>query len=174
MIRDASGKGQIGSAHTRVMMALISSLLILSACVDSNENSGLSDADLTAIRSLNETYVQAWLQDDTLSVLNTLADDAIIMPAGLRPISGKKNIRKFWWPGDGSRTVITDYTMEVKEIEGSGDIAYSRGAGRITFTYEKNGENSEHNNATMSLTVYRRQPDGGWQIWRRMWGQLQR
>ncbi|NIU01155.1 MAG: hypothetical protein GWN62_18880, partial [Aliifodinibius sp.] len=99
--------------------------------------------------------------DDTSAILNTLDEQAVLMPAGMKPIIGKENIKQFWWPNDGSRTKVTEYTMKVMEIDGNNDLAYTRGRAELTFTYEKDEEKTEQTNSTMSLTLYRRDPEKG-------------
>ncbi|MDX1619108.1 MAG: DUF4440 domain-containing protein, partial [Balneolaceae bacterium] len=104
--------------------------------------------------------------------LRLLAEDAIIMPSGIRPISGKKDIGRFWWPDDGSTTIIDFYETEIEEISGEGRLAYVRGTGHLEFSYENGGEMSEHSSDNMFLMVVRKNDDGQWKIWRRMWGGL--
>lgn len=86
----------------------------------------LSDRDREAIRALTEAYVAGWLRDDTTAVMNTLAPDAVIMPAGMQPIIGQEAIRAFWWPGDGSRTQVTSFTLTVDEMGGNTRTAWVR------------------------------------------------
>ena len=132
----------------------------------------LAAEDHAALQALEEAYVEAWLADDTLSVLSTLDAQAVLMPGGQEPINGLNNIRQFWWPDDGSRTDITQYTITIDEIAGSGDLAYSRARGDLSFTYEQDGTTSALESTAISLTVYRRQADGSWRILRRMWAPL--
>ena len=133
---------------------------------------GLSTADRAAIRGLDSAYVDAWLRDDTAGVLATLASDAVLMPAGQRPLTDRAAIRDFWWPRDGSRTRITAYTTTIDEITGAGDLAYVRGTGELAFIYEKAGVRSEITSRNMTLTIVKRGPEGRWRIARRMWGPL--
>ena len=132
----------------------------------------LSDADRQAIEALDTAYVNAWLQDDTAGVLATLAPDAVLMPGGVRPITGDAAIRQFWWPTDGSSTRVTAYTTTIDEIEGTASIAYVRGTGAITFTYAKDTVVTELTSNNMTLTVLTKQSDGRWLISRRMWAGL--
>lgn len=131
---------------------------------------GLSDAERAEIRELDAAYVDAWLRDDTVAVLATLAADAVLMPAGQRPLTDLDAIRDFWWPRDGSRTVITAYTTTIDEIGGGPEVAYVRGTGQLAFTYEKDGVSNQITSRNMTLTIVRRGVDGRWRILRRMWG----
>ncbi len=133
---------------------------------------GLSDADRTAIRRLDSAYVDAWLRDDTAAVLGTLMPDAVLMPAGQRPLTDPGAIRGFWWPTDGSRTRVTSYTTTVDEIGGGPEAAFVRGTGLLSFTYEKDSVVSQVTSRSMTLTVVTRDSAGRWRIARRMWGPL--
>lgn len=132
----------------------------------------LSSEERAALHRLDSAYVQAWLRDDTAAVLATLAPDAILMPAGVRPLQGDSAIRSFWWPRDGSRTRITAYQSTVDEVDGTPALAYMRGRGTMSFTYEKDTLRIQQTSRNMVLTVAARQRDGSWRILRRMWGNL--
>jgi len=131
---------------------------------------GLSESDREAIRALEHDYTANWLAGDTLAVMNLLAEEAVIMPAGIRPISGIREIRSFWWPDDGSTTTVERYVTVIDEIAGDGRLAYVRGTGHLEFTYAMDGEMSEHTSDNMFLMVVRKNAEGKWKIWRRMWG----
>jgi uncharacterized protein (TIGR02246 family) len=130
----------------------------------------LSDQDREEIQALTEAYVAGWLRDDTTGVMNTLAPDAVIMPAGMQPIAGEEAIRAFWWPNDGSRTQVTDFTLTVDEIGGNAQMAWVRATGALTFTYEKDTTRTEQSSRNMTLMVLTRGPDDHWRISRHMWG----
>ena len=154
----------------RCIRAFARAVVLAGTSLGCANRGGLSDADRTAIHQLDSSYVQAWLRDDTAAVLATLAPDAVLMPAGQRPLTGADAIRAFWWPTDGSRTHITAYTTTIDEIGGGPDVAYARGTGQLSFTYEKDSTSSQVTSRNMTLTIVTRGPDGGWRIARRMWG----
>jgi uncharacterized protein (TIGR02246 family) len=128
-----------------------------------------STIDRAAVRAAADAYVQAWLNDDRAAVMATLDEDAVLMPAGMQPLATRAAIEHFWWPDDGSRTRVTGYTLDVDEVDGSGDLAWTRGHAAISFTYEKGETRLEQTNPTIDLTLYRRHADGSWRITRRMW-----
>ena len=132
----------------------------------------LTDGDRAAIQTLEDAYAAAWLASDTLGVLDMLDPAAVLLPGGQEPVVGLDAIRAFWWPRDGSRTVITRYVSTLDELEGTADLAYSRGRGELAFTYEQGGTTSALESTAISLTLYRRQQDGTWRILRRMWAPL--
>lgn len=147
-------------------------LVLLVSCTSAPAENALSPDDMAEIRALTDAYVAGWLAGDPDAVMSTLAEDAILQPAGQEPIRGHDAIRAFWWPDDGSTTTILEYEVELQEIGGSGSHAFSRGRGVLSFRYEQGGTVSEATSEATSLTVYRRQTDGSWLIARRMWAAL--
>jgi ketosteroid isomerase-like protein len=143
--------------------------LAVLACAPA-EPKAFSSADERAIRQVDSLYVAAWLRDDTTAVLRTLAPDAVLMPAGQRPLTTPNEIRAFWWPSDGSRTKILTFHRVIDEITGDANLASVRGTDTLTFTYDKGQTHSQLASRSMTLAVLRRQPDGSWRISRMMWG----
>ena len=103
-------------------------------------------------------------------VMNTLAPDAVLMPAGQRPLPSPNAIRAFWWPSDSSHTRILTFQRTIDEVGGDANVAWMRGTDSLTFTYAKGGTMSQLTSRSMSLAVLRRQADGSWRISRMMWG----
>ena len=123
------------------------------------------------MREASEAYVAAWRANDATAVLATLTDDAVIMPAGSEPITGKDRIRAFWFPPEQPPTIITEYVSSIEDLEVSGTLAYVRGRAELAFTWEQDGEQQTASNYSAFLMVLRR-TDAGWKIARRMWGRL--
>lgn len=130
----------------------------------------LSAGDRAAIDSVQRRYVSAWLRDDTVGVLATLAPDAMLLPPGLPPVVGEGAIRDHWWPRDGSHTTITAFTLSSDEVDGGGSFAYSRGLSTLAWTYSKDGATQSQSGRNIGLTIFRRMDDGRWLIHRQMWG----
>ena len=165
MTRHMFNRRSLGAGLSTVVIAIV---LATAGCTGRR----LTEADRAAIRALDSLYVDAWLRDDTTAVLATLVPDAVLMPAGQRPLSGLDAIRNFWWPTDGSSTKVTAYTTTIDEIDGTRDLAYVRGTGQISFTYTKDTVSTDITSRSMTLSVVEPGPDGGWRIVRRMWGTL--
>ena len=129
-----------------------------------------STADERAVRAVDSTYVAAWLRDDTTAVMSTLAPDAVLMPAGQRPLTTPNDIRAFWWPSDGSHTRILTFRRTIDEVAGESNVAWVRGTDTLSYTYDKGTTHSQTGSRSMTLAVLRRQSDGSWRISRMMWG----
>ena len=57
----------------------------------------ISDADRAAILALDSTFVNAWLKDDTTTVLSVFAADAVLLPPGSPPVNGRwRVVRQMW------------------------------------------------------------------------------
>lgn len=133
----------------------------------------LSPEDREGIRALEGAYTSAWMANDSAAVMATLAAGAVIVPGGVGAIEGEAAIRDFWWPEDGPTTTVTSYTTTIDEIGGSGSVAYLRGRGELTFTWESpDGTGGERTSRSVFLAVVRKGPDGAWKIARRMWSNL--
>jgi uncharacterized protein (TIGR02246 family) len=135
-----------------------------------SESASFTPADDRAIRTLDSTFVAAWLRDDTTAVLATIADDAVLMPVGQYPLTSKDAVKAFWWPTDGSRTRILTFSRVIDDLDGAADVAYMRGTDTLTYTYANGGPPSQMVSRSMTLAVLRKQADGQWRYSRMMWG----
>ena len=125
----------------------------------------------TLVRAADAAYVKAWLNNDRAAVLATLADDAILMPAGQYPLKNRDEINRFWWPADGSTTRILVFERVIDELTVEGNLAMVRGSDSVTFEYGKAGAAvSKQTSRSMTLAIYRLQSNGSWRISRMMWG----
>lgn len=132
----------------------------------------LSAEDQATIRSIASQYAASWEQDDTTGVLALFAEDAMIFPSGLEPLHGKEALAAFWWPGDGSVTVVHAYHIEVEEVDGCVDHAYSLERGVLDFSYTHGELDMRKTSRSQAVTTYHRQEDGQWKITRRIWTDL--
>jgi ketosteroid isomerase-like protein len=153
------------------LAAIALAWLLMAACGPSG--TGFTAEDEAAIRALEEAYRTAWLANDSAAVMATLAASAVLMPAGVEPLVGDSAIRGYWWPDDGSETIITAYEIDVDEVAGSGRLAFLRGRGTIEFTYrDPDGVASELSSRAAHLSVARKGPDDEWRIARRAWSRI--
>lgn len=128
--------------------------------------------DRAAVEAATQAYRTAWLTNDPEQVMATLTPDAVIYPSTLSPIKGADAIRAFWFPRDSS-TRVTDLELTIESIHVDGDTAITSGMGSLTFVVTQNGVTSPpRTQRHWHVNVLRRQPDGSWKIWRRMWGDV--
>jgi uncharacterized protein (TIGR02246 family) len=128
--------------------------------------------DRVAIRSLDSTFVQAWLSDDTAGVLSVFRPDAVLLPPGTLPVAGLAGIRAFWWPTDGSHTRITSFERQILEIEGTKGLAFIRVTAALAWTYAKGGPPTSQTSRSTDLILVAPDSAGHWRVIRQMWSTL--
>lgn len=129
---------------------------------------GLAD-DASELRRINEAYLEAWLSDDASGVLALFEAEARISPSSLCPIEGLEEMGAFWFPDDGSVTTIHRFEAEDLSASVLGDLAVTTQKTVLEWSYEKGDTRMGRVQEGIDTTVFRRQPDGGWKIWRKMW-----
>jgi uncharacterized protein (TIGR02246 family) len=129
--------------------------------------------DRAAVDSATRAYREAWLANDADRVMATLTPDAVIYPSTLPPISGAAAIRQFWFPASGPATRVVGLEMTIDNIHVDGDTAVVSGTGSLSFIMtDAKGASTQRTQQHWHVNVLRRQRDGRWLIWRRMWGDL--
>lgn len=114
-----------------------------------------------ALRSADEQLQQAVAQRDLERIMSFYSEDAILLPAAKKLISGKAAIRDEWAsiltiPGFANQSQLTSL-----EIARAGDMAYTTG----TYLSDLIGEDGKPvKEPGKWLTVWKRQPDGAWRI----------
>jgi uncharacterized protein (TIGR02246 family) len=130
-------------------------------------------ADRLAVERIIQAYRTAWLANDRAQVMATLTADATLYPSTLAPVAGADAIARFWFPATGPATRVTALEAEIDDVLIHGDVAVVSGRGSLTFVTSANGVESEpRTQRHWHVNVLRRQRDGRWLIWKRMWGDL--
>ena len=81
---------------------------------------GLTPDDVKAIKATIEAYRTSWLQGDAKGVLNTFAEDALLLPHhGDPPVQGITAIQNYWFGAGGPATTITGLKITVEQVGGS-------------------------------------------------------
>lgn len=150
----------------------MSSLLLTIVLALPTPGAALSPADAAAVRELDRKYVEGWLAGDPEAVLSVFVEDAVIIPSGMQPIRGHEAMRGFWWPDDGSTTVIDSYETRIDEVRGSNGTAWAWGTGRLVFTWEKDGQSSVHTSDSVFTMVAQRDSRGSWKMTHRTWSDV--
>ena len=151
---------------TRPCLAAVLALA-LGACAHGGARP--AEADVQALRAVNDAYRRAWLANDSEGVMRLFAPDAVLMPHhGLQPVVGSDEIRAFWF-APGPATAITRLDLQLDDISIRGDTGLVRGRSQVEWTVAKDGGVERWMNAGTFLTVLRRGPDGTWLITHHMW-----
>jgi histidine triad (HIT) family protein len=126
--------------------------------------------DIDSIKAAYAAYYKAWLQNDSTAVMKTVDTTAIILPSGQQPIKGVDAIRKFWFPNDGSKFMVTKFDYTIDDFKFDTHSAYVMGHSSMSFISEKDGIKTVKENQQQYHTTYlQRQTDGRWLITSRVW-----
>lgn len=123
-----------------------------------------SAADLAAIATFNQRYLQA-INDGDIAALSALTtEDHIMLAPNRLPLIGKEandnaNRRAF-------EQFDIDETWTPKETVVAGDWAWQRGTYKVIATPKSGGES--HTSTGNFLRIYRRQQEGSWRMIRDM------
>jgi ketosteroid isomerase-like protein len=121
--------------------------------------------DEAAVRGLCQQYAAAWLAGDAGGVLALYAPDAVLIPHhGEEPVTGKENIRLFWFNPDYPPTRVLKMENTIVEADGSGGMAFVRGVGYLEYEFQ----NQRYSNRGNFVQIFKRGPDG-WKIFRHIW-----
>jgi uncharacterized protein (TIGR02246 family) len=118
----------------------------------------ISDQDSAAIRALIDVHVQATLAHDPDRMLSTCADDIVFMPPGQAEVIGSAACRAYLEAFPTPKSFIN----KVDEVDGRGDLAFSRG--RVTATFEDGTSTT-----LKGVALHRRQKDGSWKMVLDVW-----
>lgn len=162
-MRDITNRpGAIGLC-TAVILALLSA-----SCA--NDDNGLSEGDIVAMRNLSEVYTSAWMADDAETVMDLFTEDAVLIPHhGAEVVEGNEDIRRFFWPADGPGVTITDFSLVPAEVSGNNGLGFVRGRFSLSFAMEENGERSVYSNDGNYLMILRKSRDGSWRVSHYIW-----
>ncbi|GAB5399250.1 MAG: hypothetical protein Aureis2KO_08350 [Aureisphaera sp.] len=144
-------------------------VIILVWSCKTEKKSDNPNPDQLKIEQLHSLYVNGWLENDEEKVMGLLEENARIQPNRLKPIEGKSEIRKFWFPKDSSKTIINDYQTEIINIKIMDTLAISTHTSLLDWTYRKDTVTFGMVQNGFNTTIYRKQSDNSWKIWRSMW-----
>jgi uncharacterized protein (TIGR02246 family) len=119
-------------------------------------------SDEQAIREVVNTWLRATADGDVSSVLRLMAEDVVFLVPGHPPMRGRHAFEQ------GLRALLQQHKIElrseIQEIQISGDLAYCWSHLSVVVTPLAHG--SPNRRAGYTLTIFRRQPDGAWVVFR--------
>lgn len=147
-------------------------LLLSGSCNQPSTDQERSQTEIT-IRQIHRDYVEGWLANDEEKIMNLLDADPRIQPNSLRPINGKEAIRKFWFPQDSSTTVINEYSTQIISFNQLDTLATTIHTSLLDWDYQKDSIQFGRRQKGINTTIYKKQADNSWKIWRSMWTDIQ-
>jgi uncharacterized protein (TIGR02246 family) len=119
------------------------------------------DQDLQPLRAAIAQNYRDWIdatkRKDVDTVLALYADDAIVLPPGAAPVTGRNAIREFYKQYYADPSQLLDEQFTNTSLVVRGDLAID--------TAEYSGEIDRGKN----LVVWKRHKDGSWRLFRDMW-----
>ena len=151
---------------TLLLPAFMVLSLTLFACdrVGSHEEDEAAPVDTAAaeadVRRTEGEMLAAFKARDHSKLAGYYADDAVMATPGRAAASGKAAIAQMLEADMKDPAFALDFANARTLVAASGDIAYTRGTFRVTFTdpaTKKPRQGGGH-----YVTIFRKQPDGSW------------
>lgn len=124
--------------------------------------SGTDPKLLAAIRKANSDFEIAMTKADTSSIAEPYTNDAVFVSADGTVTKGRAQIEQLYRDRFAKSGAALETRIESEEVMIDADVAYERGRGMIALR----GKDGRVSNWARFLTVWRRQPDGDWKIFR--------
>ena len=138
---------------------LISLLLIATAGVAAADAPAAVTGAAAAVRAAELAFAASVRDRDRVAFAALIADEAIFV-SGTRVLRGKSEVLAGWDYLFAADAPTLDWHPEIVEVQ-SGGLGLSRGP--WTFT-GKGGEGAKESASGIFNSVWRRQPDGRWQV----------
>jgi ketosteroid isomerase-like protein len=112
-----------------------------------------------------EDYRQAWLADDSARVMSHVSDEfAMITP--VRTVSGKEQIRVYWYPGGDTTYPIRKYDVSNQKVYGDGEFVIAEGNSLLAWdTRVKDSVVASATSRSEYINVLRVEA-GSWKLYR--------
>jgi len=157
MVTDCEKK-EAGMLNRAVLPILAAIVMMNTACQPCAQRAvGLSEADVTAIRSLIDSYEQAILAGDYDAAVALWTEDVIRMHPNASTTEGRAAMLEEF---EARTHVVKEFDHPFDEIDGRDGLAYARGPYTITVTIPGNPE--PVSDSGKSLVILRKQEDGSW------------
>ncbi len=116
--------------------------------------------DKQEVDRIAREFAAAFNRGDMATVASFYAENAKVMPPGSEVVQGRQAIEQFW-RGAQEQMGVKEVTLNVQEVEASGDIAYE--VGTATLKIEPPG--GQATTAPFKyLVAWKRQADGAWRL----------
>jgi len=123
-------------------------------------------SDEHAIEKANNVYAEAIVAADLDTLMTYYADDAVLMPPGMAPLTGKEAIRASWVELF-SQFDILEAVSVLDEVIVLGNWAYGRGH-YIGISADRSNDNQFEERLSFS-GMWQKGEDGSWRIARDMY-----
>jgi uncharacterized protein (TIGR02246 family) len=125
--------------------------------------SQLTDADRKGIQAVTDRWLDAMRKNDSTAVAATYTEDAMLLPPNAPVVKGRTEIRHFV----GQFPKITSFNIKLTEMEGDGNLAYTRGTYDVSLMAP--GAKTPDKDSGKFLEIRRKESDGSWLVLRDIW-----
>lgn len=136
--------------------SLMAAVLALAAC--NTAPLSLTEADTASIREVSDEFTKNMVAGEWAALMNLYTEDATLMPPGAPSVEGRPAIEAFL----AAFPKVTEMTFDLNEVDGRGDLAFVRGAYRMTM--EIPGAPGPVTDEGKFIEIRRKQADGRWLI----------
>lgn len=125
---------------------------------------------ITAIENMMQEYRTAWRKGDSTAILEKISADVILFQAGKKgkPIIGKSEVSRFWFPKSAISYPILQYDIEHEEIESDTHLAYYQGLSKLTWCTLEKGVYRDTIVSISEFTNILKKENGNWKLYRIM------
>lgn len=116
----------------------------------------ISDADIARLRAMAGEFARAAMARSDSANAAQYSETAVFMPPNQPAVEGRAAIQA-WFK---AFPPIAAFRLTVIEVDGHGDVAYTRG--RYSMTIAAAGKTPAVSDRGKFLAVHRRQADGSW------------
>ena len=149
----------------RFTVGLLAFAIILSPAISLTANASPKESTLETLAKLREAWVQDLRTKQLEPILKFYAPDAsFLQPTGER-LTGSAALRALFQTI--MATFNSDLTLHSRSLEASGDLAYDSGDYEESLTNIASG--TKINSKGSYIIIYKRQPNGSWQIVQHVW-----
>jgi ketosteroid isomerase-like protein len=121
-------------------------------------------ADVEAIKGIIDNIMKTSNEGDYEGYMAIIDEEAVFLPPNAPTVSDMETIRSIYKSQFDSFDL--DLTIMNKEIHVFGDLAFSRDGWKGSLYPKDSSEPILFDNKI--ITIYKKQPDGSWKIWRAM------
>ena len=148
-----------------IPLAVLAVALASMACQPASQEAGpLSEEDVAAIRAVTQSYTEAMLANDYAALAAHWAEDAVLMAPNEPLIQGRAAIQASY---ESVPVTVTEYSNMPVEVDGRGDLAYTRGVIVVAAVVE--GIPEPVRDTIKYLSILHKQPDGSWLLSKVCW-----
>jgi ketosteroid isomerase-like protein len=133
-------------------------------CQKAEEVAEEPEADVEAIKGIIDEITRTWNEGDYEGFIAIIDEEAVFLPPNAPTVSDMETISSIYKNHFDSFDL--DLTIITEEIHVFGDLAFSRESWKGSLNPKDSSEPIVFDNKV--ITIYKKQPDGSWKIWRAM------